>query len=245
MAIDSKRRQKALAKKTAKRKAKHAGGAAPRFGGLVSGARLATLPIYECLVPTGLFERGIGNVLVSRKMPNGAIVTGGFLVDAWCLGVKNALLRITSEAQYEDSVDGLLIHEDDLEEVEPAYAKKLILDAVAYARDLGFPPHPDYREAARILEGIDAAASHAVFSFGNQGKPYFFSGPHDTPTRCRHILATLNERLGPDGFHFTVGDRSATDFAKMGFPGLTEEYLRRAAARLRADTVEDDDADDV
>ena len=54
-----------------------------------------------------LFERGIGNVLMSRQLPDGDVVYGGFLVDPWCLGVKNALLRACSEARYKDFVEGI------------------------------------------------------------------------------------------------------------------------------------------
>jgi len=243
MATDPKRRQKALAKKTAKRKAKQAVSGAMRRIPSLAGARLASLPMYECLVADSIFERGIGNVLVSREMPNGDIVTAAFLVDTWCLGVKNALLRSLSEDRYEDWVEELLIHEDDLDEVEPAFAKRLILDAVTYARELGFPPHPDYRAAARSLEGIDAAACNAVFSFGDQGKPHFVSGPNDTPARCRKILSALSKRLGPDGFHFTVGGHSGAELAKMGFAGLDVERLGLEAARLLA--AAGDDADDA
>ncbi|MBI5015420.1 MAG: hypothetical protein HZB55_08000 [Deltaproteobacteria bacterium] len=65
---------------------------------------------------------GIGTVLVSRRLPDGDIAYAGFLVDPWCLGVKDALLRVCSEARYEDFAEHLLI-EESLEEVEPAYAK--------------------------------------------------------------------------------------------------------------------------
>jgi hypothetical protein len=216
MAVDPKKRQKALAKKAAKRKAKTAAIRAAISAGLVP--RLSAFPIHECLVPADLFERGIGNVLVTRRLPHGDIATGGFLVDPWCLGIKNALLRIDSESRYEDLVEHLLV-EEHLEEVDPAYAKKLILEAVAYARDVGFAPHPDYRQAARALEGIDEGACREVFTFGNEGKPFFISGPNDTPARCRLIVRTLSERFGPDGFHFMVHGTSRSDFREMGFRG--------------------------
>lgn len=86
-----------------------------------------------------------------------------------------------------------------------------------YARGLGFPPHPDYREAARSLEGIDTATCREVFSFGHEGKPFFTSGPNETPARCRQILDTLRERVGPEGFHFTVHAQRPAEFRTMGF----------------------------
>ncbi len=216
MATDPKRRQKALAKKTAKRKAKAALARIAPPAGSLAGLRPAALPIYECLVPAGLFEKGIGNLLVSRKLPDGNLVVGGFLVDAWCLGVKNALLQVWSEAKWERQVDRLGVREEP-EEVEPAYAKKLILDAVAYARDLGFAPHPDYRAAARILEGIDETQCSEVFAFGQAERPHFFAGPNDTLARCRQILDTLRARLGPDGFHYTVSVQDPSQFRALGF----------------------------
>jgi hypothetical protein len=228
MATDPKRRQKALAKKAAKRKAKRATARAASSGGSNGIVRPSRFPIHECLVPVDLFERGIGNVLVSRQLPDGEVAYGGFLVDPWCLGVKNALLRAGSEARYEDLVEHLLV-EESLEEVEPAYAKKLILDATAYARDLGFAPHPNYREAARMLEGIDAAACREAFSFGHEGKPNFISGPNDTPARCRQILDTLRTRLGPEGFHFTVHARRPSQFREMGFGDKNIEAKWRTA----------------
>jgi hypothetical protein len=40
--------------------------------------------------------------------------------------------------------------------------------------------------------------------FGKDGKPFFMSGPYDTPARCRRIIDTLTRRCGPEGFHYTV-----------------------------------------
>jgi len=72
MAVDQKRRKKRLAKKKAKRKAKAKESDIKR--NILSHASqfglLSTLPINECLMPKGLFETGIGNVVVSRKMLN-------------------------------------------------------------------------------------------------------------------------------------------------------------------------------
>lgn len=241
MAIDPKRRQKALARKSAKRKARHAATRAAHPAGIPSLARLAAFPLHECLVPEGLFEQGIGNVLVTRRLPSGELACAAFLVDAWCLGVKNALLHVWSQAYYEDRVEHLLLQET-LEDVAPAYARKLLSDAVAYARGLGLPPHPDFREAAAIFEGIDAAECPETFSFGREGKPFFVSGPNDTPTRCRQILETLQARLGPDGFHFVVGAADPSQFRERGFGG--EDLEQRGQEAFSPRLLPRDDSSD-
>ena len=106
MAIDEKRRQKKLARKAAKRK-KALAARKPEYsgGGGYSAERLmamaAASPIHECLMPAGLFDLGMGSVVVSRKMPDGEIGFGVFLVDVFCLGVKDAFFSVRPQGEYE------------------------------------------------------------------------------------------------------------------------------------------------
>jgi hypothetical protein len=82
--------------------------------------------------------------------------------------------------------------------------RKLVEEAEAYARDLGFPPHPDYQRARQIFGDLDVTACPTQYVFGKDGKPCFMSGPYDTPAKCRRILDTLTRRCGPEGFHFML-----------------------------------------
>jgi hypothetical protein len=91
--------------------------------------------------------------------------------------------------------------------------------AVAYARNLGLPPHPDYHEAKLIFGSIDPAECMEEFEFGQNGKPYFFAGPHDTPERCRQILNALERSCGPGGFDFTMPFSGSTPILPGEFPG--------------------------
>src|SRR5499427_10896179 len=112
MALDARKRQQKLAKKAAKRKAvvatkKSLG----EVGGLVSRGRqvmpAADAPIHACLVAESLFDIGIGNVIVSRKMPNGFIGAAFFLVDVFCLGIKDIIYDVMSPAEYDQRLAGL------------------------------------------------------------------------------------------------------------------------------------------
>src|SRR5713101_8866677 len=112
MALDARKRQQKLAKKAAKRKAvvatKKSMG---EGGGLVSHGRhtmpTAGAPIHECLIPDSLFDMGLGNVIVSRKMPNGFIGAAFFLLDVFCLGVKDAFYDVMSPAEYDEKLASL------------------------------------------------------------------------------------------------------------------------------------------
>ena len=94
------------------------------------------------------------------------------------------------------------------EQQHPAYARKLVEWAVAYARDLGFDPHVDYRIAKAIFGDVDAAACPVKFAFGQDDKPFYVSGPHDSLSMQRRIVTQLERRCGTDGFHFIISETS-------------------------------------
>ncbi len=205
MAKDPRRRQKALARKAAKRKArarKHQRRSAPRAG-LPAPESIAAAPVQECLVPEDLFGLGIGTVVVSRRLPNGDIALGMFLVDTQCLGVKNAMFKVVTPHEYRETM-AKVSEKQSLRTEEPAAVKKLVEGAVAWARDLGIEPHPDYRKARRVLAGIDAGACPVEYTYGHGGKPFYRPGPYEPPGRQKKILHLLERRCGPDGYHFVI-----------------------------------------
>lgn len=161
-------------------------------------------PIHAVYVGESVFELGIGHTIIARKLPDGQIAAGVFLVDVYCLGIKNAFLAVKSEYEFE-AVIKRDFTTNPLKPADPAYARKLIEDSIAYARDLGFEPHPDYRDASVVLGDIDPTECTKQFSFGNEGKPYYVSGPNHSVSTARRIITHLAKRFGPDGFHYLVG----------------------------------------
>jgi hypothetical protein len=161
----------------------------------------ANAPIHECLVPDDIFERGLGQVLISRKLPNGNIAIGMFLLDVFCLGVKDAFARVLTFNEYENLLNQLKENQD-FHPVEPAYARKLVETAESFAKNIGFSPHPDYVGAKKIFGNIDITECQQDFTFGQEGKPMYINGPFESPNKIRKILETLTIKLGPDGFNF-------------------------------------------
>ncbi len=209
MGLNAKRRQKKLAKKASKRKAKLTNKNKMKGAvGILSFAKQLVLaeksPIHECLVPGNLFELGIGNVIVSRKMPDGNIGFSVFLVDTFCLGIKDAFFSVQPQEKYDNEVKIKYNQQGSLQRIHQTCARKLTEGAAAYAKDLGFTPHSDYRMAKRIFGDIDPELCPMSFEFGKDGKPFFMSGPYDSPKKCKMIMDTLTKKCGEDGFHFVV-----------------------------------------
>jgi hypothetical protein len=209
VALDPRKRQKKLAKKRAKRKAnaldhRHSQQGKTSLYVPMEFELGARGPILECLMPEEIFDSGMGQVIVSRTTGGGMVAAGVFLLDTYCLGVKDAFPMLQPRAAYENFI-GQTDRQSRLVQIEPAYARKLVEDAVAYARDLGFEPHEDYRLARKVLQDIDATVCTEQFTFGKDGKPFFVSGPNDSPQRSRRIIETLERRCGAGGYHHMIG----------------------------------------
>ncbi len=210
MALDQKRLQKKKAKRAKKAKNRSKGNTSAgifRYWAAQGYAVQSVLnaPIYECWEPEHLFsgehELGIGNVVVSRKTADGQIGVAAFLLDAYCLGVKDALFRIDSETAYREFMEAIE-ENGKVNAIHPSCARKLVESAVIWAESIGFSPHKDYNSARKIFGDIDAAACPREFEFGKDGKPFYVSGPNDSPAFVRKVMNTLERRVGSGNFDF-------------------------------------------
>lgn len=205
MTTSAKQRQKQIEKRAKKRKlAKRSSG-----GGIRANQARAylNLPIHECLVPSTLFETGLGTLLASRKIAAGQYAVSSFLVDVFCLGVKNAFFTVLDEAEYEEGLKReilLTLDGAELTLFHQTCFKKLVTGARRYADDLGFPPHPDYKGAIALLDDIDPAACPERFDYGQGGKPFYIRGPGESSSRAKRIVDQLERRCGPGNFHMLV-----------------------------------------
>lgn len=167
----------------------------------IATAGSASIP--EVLVPANLFEVGIGNLFFSRPLPSGRVAVGCFLLDVFCLGVKNAFMNIMARDEYSHRRRSWSTAEI-LQSMSAACFRKLVEGGVAYARDLGFSPHRDYAEASQVFGDVESTACPTSFEYGHEGKPLYVSGPHETARQVQAILEQLERRLGTGNFDYLV-----------------------------------------
>jgi hypothetical protein len=222
MALDARKRQKKVERRHAKQKAKRRVLGRRAASGLAARIeKAASAPILHCGSTDALWNVGMGNVLLSRQLAYGRVAFGAFLVDACCLGVKNAWSSVMPRSEYEESVYGSILETFPFVETTPEFARTVVEGAVDYARDLGFEPHPDYRAARMIFGQIDPEACSEEFRYGRNGKPFFVAGPDDSPFRCESVIAQLAHYCGPDGFDYFV----PFDLQSDAFEADDEEYV--------------------
>lgn len=143
---------------------------------------------------------GLVSVLVARERRHDRMSVCGYLVDAHCLGVKNALGPRVLAAHEVGEFRRMYFraYDDEPQRVAIELARELVFGAVDYARRLGFEPHPDF-EACRGHLG--AWSGPGAMQFGAKGKPLFIQGPDDDAAA---ILRTLERSVGRGNFDYVV-----------------------------------------
>ena len=205
----------------------------------------ADAPLHACLVQDGLFDRGNGSLVLARKTAGGGVAVAVFLLDVFCLGVKDIFFRRVDAAEF----DGLVEAMDEtapLVSVEPAYARKLVRDLVAYARSIGFEPAADYAAIEHLFGDVSPDGCDVTFGFGYEGKPLYLPGPTETQAQIRCRTDQLRLRLGEDGFDFDVAAADEDDLTDdefdasylKDFAGYNPEEARDPAEWLERDEGE-------
>jgi hypothetical protein len=147
---------------------------------------------------TDLDSGGLAAVMIARQERASRATVCGFLVDVYCLGVKNAVgpLPMGSGA-IDDYRRRFFSGFDEPPVAAPlGLAQDLVHGAVTYARALGFEPHPDFAAAAPYLGNPPAPTP---IRFGREGKPLYVSGPYDDP---RAIVQTLEANAGAGNYDY-------------------------------------------
>jgi hypothetical protein len=172
--------------------------------GWSAGLGLEAAPAaWAALDPVGAGEPatgGLANVLIIRQERASRVTACGFLVDVYCLGVKNAVGPVPMGSGAVEEFSGKFFSAfDDLPVSVPVeLAQAVVHGAVAYARGLGFEPHPDFDA---VVPYLGTPAGPSPIRFGRDGKPFYVSGPYDKP---RAVVETLEATVGAGNYDYMV-----------------------------------------
>ncbi len=168
-------------------------------GNIPELAKLSTRwPVYDCYIGKEWQEVGKTMVIIVRTMPTKLFFASFFLVDAFCLGVKDTYLKINLNKEdiefLKDNIDasgcGGVIS------ISYSDARSIIFGAVDYAQSLGFDPYQDWQKTKYTL---DLEASYDdKFEFGYKGKPFYVMGPYDPKNLDVKTIIKKVRMLGGD-----------------------------------------------
>ncbi|MDX8443496.1 hypothetical protein [Mesorhizobium australafricanum] len=165
----------------------------------------ARAPIRHCLITEQIFDTGMGSLVLVRGESSHHLSMGMFLLDVFCLGIKDAVFRPIDTELLDAYLEGSEASGMPLTDIDPGEARKLLRDLATWSQSIGFSPHRDFAHVAERLFGdVSAQASDAVFRFGQDGKPVYIPGPGETASCVARRVHQLRERLGDDGFNFAA-----------------------------------------
>lgn len=160
------------------------------------------VPIYECLINEGWQEGGMAQIMVVRRKLHGNFIVGNYVLDTFCLGLKNTLyMHNMADYEYEshkrstEKQTGFR-----WEKIEPNFCFNLIYGAIEYAEDLGFKPNKDFDVTEYILDDVEKIEFEEI-EFGRDGMPYYFAGPYDD---VKKVINILNRSVGEGNYHYVA-----------------------------------------
>ena len=165
--------------------------------------RAADAPIQHCFLTESLFDIGMGTLVLARGATPHHIAVSSFLIDVFCLGIKDAMFESFEREDFEMYMEATDAGSP-MVSVDPTFARKLLRDLAAWSQSIGFAPHRDFAAVERVFGDVSADSSDAGFRFGRDGKPFYIPGPNDTAPLIRRRIEQLRKYLGDDGFDFEI-----------------------------------------
>lgn len=189
------------------------------------------LPVDKCYFIPGWEETGMTTVVVSRANAQGRITFGAFLLDTFCLGVKDAYYNVNREPEaFEEMLEGF-IGDHPIEELSYDEAHNLVYGAIAFAEEGGVSPHRDFGIAGLILEEDTDDIPLIEYEFGRKGKHCLVITPGRREAIFEHTLRyyfgdnleVIDLSGGESMSGYELAEELAEDFAEKMFDEPYEE----------------------
>jgi hypothetical protein len=144
--------------------------------------RAREYPLMGCWIMADWKESGITPVIVARQQPEERIIFGSFLVDIYCLGVKNAFWKIDMPVnQFTRNLPDLC--GGNPEQCQASLAHEIVYGSIEYARKYGFEPHRDFARASLILDPPELHPRNIMSSLAKMASPSSSAAPMIMPAR--------------------------------------------------------------
>ena len=137
---------------------------------------------------------------MARSQPNDDIIFGQYIVDHFCVGVRDASYtsNMSRQAFFDEYIPFVYPDEKPLD-IEANLAHEIVWGSVEYAKRLGFDPPRRFQDASRILETADALPRDNAIEFGYKGEPLYFPFPDDDQAA---VIRKLIDSVGLGNFYY-------------------------------------------
>lgn len=163
--------------------------------------RVRSLEIGECYA-TDMFNDGGGEgvVIVSRKHSGGKYSMCAYLIDAFCLGIKNSTYNMWIE-DYE--FRDIIRQYEGLKQCSYEEAHNMVYGAMEFALEAGIVPHSSFALTQYMLEEDDDRIPIIDYPFGKDGKHFLVA---DNMQQANRYLPLLRRNLGEGNYDYILTD---------------------------------------
>lgn len=135
-------------------------------------------PLEKCII-NKVWQNGMAHISIIRRTSSKQWIIGGYLVDLYCLGLKDTFVhRNVTKLQVKIYCQNLLM-EAEFVDCPIGLARQIVYGGIDYAKELGLSPHKDFKFTKKVLG--ERAPEEEIYDveFGYEGKPFYISGPND------------------------------------------------------------------
>lgn len=167
--------------------------------------KVRQLPIYKCYKGVNTFEDREMAVVVIRRHPQGTFTLGAYMLDLWCLGIKDSFYEFSTDSwgvkdtlkRFKDSIP-------DFGEVSYTEAHNWIYGAHDFAADAGIEPCKEFAITKYILEPDDDNIELIEYDFGKNGTGEYCLVAKNELEASKYI-PTLDKNIGKGKYGIEIG----------------------------------------
>lgn len=175
--------------------------------------RAREFPFLGAWVQRDWQQYGIASMIVARTQPDDNITFGRFLVDTFCVGLKDTFFGVNVEPnQFHNDALPRLYQGEPPVSVSVELAHEIIYGAIEFAEAIGFRPHRLFNRTRNILDTADAQPRSGVIEFGHGGVPTYVPAPGDNQ---RMVLNRLVENVGIGNFNYVPAGEPPEGFEEL------------------------------
>src|SRR5262245_3324513 len=194
--------------------------------------RATELPVHQCFVNRKWKQAGLAQVMVSRKLPDGKSLMGAYLVDVWCLGVKDSFIE---RLKADDVQPFLSSFPDFMDEISYEDARSIILGAIEFATQFGFAPHESWSVTCSIVEGDRFFIRK--FEFGDDRKAVYIEGlDDDTPRILQQLEPFVKDGMADYYVDADADEDVFLDWCEEIWNMIEDDELEDALAEIESIT---------
>jgi hypothetical protein len=157
---------------------------------------------------------GLANIFIARRHASGNVTFCVYLVDTYCLGVKDTFFNCNVPPEVLDDCIGKGRNTFSMEEISYDLAHNIIFAALEYAGEYGFKPNKHFTSTTQyFLENDSDNIPLIDIQCGTKdGRPLYVNNGYETLAQAEKIIRQLEKTAGKGNFDVVINGDLAEVF---------------------------------